>query len=128
MVRVIYFLKQERRIRSSLSKARSELDLFQDPEDDILKFLAERQDISLLILGHTHQPEYRAIFDKTFINTGTWTKMHELDFGRRREGLALTYAKIDLLNTKDLKIGDNSVEHGLFVWRGRNRSPFLEFQ
>ena len=61
---------------------------------------------------------------KVFINTGTWTNMYQLDFGRSKENEMLTYAKIEVNESKRKTRGINS---GLFVWKGINSRPFLEF-
>ncbi len=126
MVRFIYFFKQERRIRSTFINAKKELNFFLDTEEVIRDTLEDSDEINTLIVGHTHRPEYTSTGSgKVFINTGTWTKMHDLDFGKRREGIALTYAKVDILEEK--KTMNHNVEEGLFVWKGRDRAPFVEF-
>ena len=49
--------------------------------------------------GHTHKPEISYVGKgKVFINTGTWTNMYQLDFGRAREEEMLTFAKLEVYN------------------------------
>ena len=97
-------------------------DLFDDKKYSVL---VNNEDIKIYIQGHTHHPEISYFDDgKIFINTGTWTNMYQLDFGRAKENEMLTYAKISVSSCKD---GKTSLDASLLVWKGVNPNPFVEF-
>lgn len=125
LVRVIGLFKDNTNRRKILKEAMGELELFQDYEDIVKEQFENRENLKVLIVGHTHEPIYRAYQNGcVFINTGTWTQMHHLDFERSTNGPLLTYANIEL------KIDDDKNEHvesALNVWNGKNRHPFTEY-
>lgn len=133
MVRFIAFFKNGHSIREMFSESLKELELFQDYEGLTAKIFEERKDVKCLIVGHTHEPILRSYSNGSmFINTGTWTNMYNLDFGKSHLGPQLTYAVIDV-QEKDLnKEGEefkllNSVDVNLNVWKGRNNLPYNDF-
>ncbi len=68
----------------------------QDLEADAKSFLEERADISTVIMGHSHHPMFRTYAEnKTYINTGTWTKMINLDLRGLGGGYKLLFALIE---------------------------------
>lgn len=130
MVRVIYFHRKGFNLKKILEFAKRELTLFQDYETLTEDFIQSRNDLKALIVGHTHEAAVRNYANgKVFINTGTWTKMVFLDFARRGESILLTYAQIDeSLKEDGQKDNYSHIKANLFVWKGRNRLPFKEFQ
>ena len=61
--------------------------------------LQKLQKSKVLIVGHTHEPVFREYSDGTkFINTGTWTRMVNLDLSHDLNDTPLTYAKIQIYN------------------------------
>ena len=64
--------------------------------------------------------------DKIFVNTGTWTNMYNLDFGRHSENTLLTYAQVDILSNKNHSYKDN-LKVSLNVWKGKDRGPFYQY-
>lgn len=146
MVRFLIIFKQNRTWKQIFQHAKNEMVLFQDYEALTESFLRSDPSIKALIVGHTHDPIFREYDDGSiFINTGTWTKMYNLDFSKNFNGARLTYAKIDVRSSEaqesffDFKNEENlPVEHGpdrfahldinLFEWRGRTDLPFKEFR
>jgi UDP-2,3-diacylglucosamine pyrophosphatase LpxH len=125
LVRVISMFKESSSTGKILKEAMHELELFKDYEDLVQEKFEKDKDLNVLIVGHTHEPIYRAYQNgKVFINTGTWTHMHHLDFERSSNGPLLTYALIEL---KDGEEEENLVESALNVWQGTNNHPFHEF-
>ena len=99
-----------------------ELELFADYETLTYDYLNDNESTDVLIVGHTHEPIYRAYNNgKTFINTGTWTKMYHLDFGKGDHSENLTFAKIDVL--KDGK----GLMSNLYSWKGVAKLPYSSF-
>ena len=122
MVRTIYIFKQSRSIKEIMEFVFKELELFADYESLTYDFLNENKDTDVLIVGHTHEPIYRSYNNgKTFINTGTWTKMYHLDFGKGDHTENLTFAKIDIL--KDEK----GLMSNLYSWKGVSKLPYSSF-
>ena len=130
MVRLIFLMREGNSLKKTLKFALKELELFQDYEDITFSFLSEKEDVKALIVGHTHEPTFRTHPNgKIFINTGTWTDMHYLDFYRSSDGRYLTYAHIDVLDLKG-KSKKGKFDHlniGFNVWEGTNSNPFKEY-
>jgi UDP-2,3-diacylglucosamine pyrophosphatase LpxH len=123
MVRSIYLFKQEQSLKKMLKHCANELELFKDYETMTMEFFKERPEVQCLIVGHTHDPSFRSFSDgRVFINTGTWTRMYNLDFGKNVFGEQLSFAQIDVIN-KDKKEYDINLN----VWKGRSNLPFEEF-
>lgn len=122
MVRFIHYFWLDKNVKRLWRKMKVELELFQDYETLTQDFMNSRQGLKVLIVGHTHNPIFRSYADGTvFINTGTWTRVYSLDFGKRTEGINLTYAQIDL------KDGQDELNASLLVWKGRSELPFEEY-
>ncbi len=152
MVRFLIIFKQNRNLKEIINHVKSEMVLFQDYESITESFLKSDPSIKALIVGHTHDPIFREYDDGSiFINTGTWTKMYNLDFSKNFNGARLTYAKIDLrssnsqstffdFNHEELsdstskekahKSGDrfNHLDINLLEWRGRTDLPYREYR
>jgi len=128
MVRSIYFFKTSRSITKVLKLALMELELFQDYESLTSELFEKRPDLKLLVVGHTHEPAHRT-FAKggTFINTGTWTRMHNLDFGKNAYDGCLTFAQINI-NEESKETEQNNIpfEASLNSWKGRSVDPYEE--
>jgi len=125
MVRFIYIFKQGE-LSSSIKKIiKEEFDVFNAPDDLKYEILKNDETLKVLMQGHTHKPEISFFRKgKVFINTGTWTNMYQLDFGRSREEEMLTYAKIDAQKPND---HEENIEANLLVWKGVNQNPFVDF-
>ena len=131
MVRFIDIFKNNRNIIKVIKDALSELELFHDLESFPQDFFSSRPEVKALIVGHTHEPIFRSYADgNIFINTGTWTKMHHLDFGKRSNEDQLTYAHIDIkdVDKEQEKLGEKEeLEISLNEWKGINPLPFCEY-
>ncbi len=137
MVRFIYFFKQSKSLNKFIKHIKRETILFKDYESLTQDLLRYASNTKVLIMGHTHLPTFRTYQDGSmFINTGTWTDMHYMDFSKSDQGLLLTYAQINILDKKikeseeqDL-INKNRFDHldiSLNSWKGTNELPFNEF-
>ena len=129
MVRFWHFYMVKRSLKEVLGDLLRELELFQDYETLTRQFFEKHPESRVLIVGHTHNPTLRIFNDGTiFINTGTWTRMVNLDLGQWNNGNALTYAKI-LVKKLDYEIEDfdKYVEVDLKYWMGINNLPYSEY-
>jgi UDP-2,3-diacylglucosamine pyrophosphatase LpxH len=122
MVRFLFIFMQIKSVRTAIDYAKKELELFTNFDDLTEQFFHENEDIKALIVGHTHDAIYRTNSrGNIFINTGTWTDMHHLDFGKSHEGSLLTYAKIHKYDDKE----DPYIF--LNVWKGKSDLPYTEY-
>jgi len=122
MVRAILIFKEKKGFKKFLKKSFEELELFNDYEELTQDVFIENPEVNILIVGHTHEPMLRSNSEgKVFINTGTWTHMHHLDFGKNSDGENLTYAQVDIDGAGKI------VSTNLFCWRGRSNLPFYDF-
>lgn len=122
MVRFIHYFWLDKNVQRLWRKLKDELVLFEDFETLTQDFMNAREDIKVLIVGHTHNPTFRSYADGSiFINTGTWTRVYSLDFGKRTEGITLSYAQVDIKENED------DVNASLLVWKGRSSLPFEEY-
>lgn len=129
MVRFWYYYMAKKSLRKVIQSLVKELELFQDYESLTRQFFEKNPETRVLIVGHTHNPTLRIYSDgTTFINTGTWTRMVNLDLGQWNYGNALTYAKI-LIKKTDFKMEDfdKNVEVDLKYWIGTNNLPYAEY-
>ena len=68
----------------------------QDLERDARHLLESQPKVHTIIMGHTHNPMYKTYPNgKTYINTGTWTKMINLDLRGIGGNYRLTFALIE---------------------------------
>lgn len=126
MVRFIFLFKSNQDFRSLYDVIPEELDLFSDPESMAEDFFEANKKTRVLIIGHTHEPIFRSYANGNyFINTGTWTRMHHMDFNRRNEGVLLTYAQLDLEQNKNKELVLSNVS--LNVWKGQQSKPYDEY-
>jgi UDP-2,3-diacylglucosamine pyrophosphatase LpxH len=129
MVRFWHFYMTKRSLKQVFEDIFRELELFQDYETLTRQFFEKNTDSRVLIVGHTHNPTLRIFNDGTiFINTGTWTKMVNLDLGQWNNGNVLTYAKV-MVKSLDYEITDfdKNVEVDLKHWLGINNFPYSEY-
>jgi UDP-2,3-diacylglucosamine pyrophosphatase LpxH len=129
MVRFWHFYMTKKSIRHVFENILRELELFQDYETLTRQFFEKNSDSRVLIVGHTHNPSLRIYNDGTvFINTGTWTRMVNLDLGKWSHNNVLTYAKIVVKNYDySLEDFDKNVEVDLKYWLGINNLPYSEY-
>lgn len=126
MVRFLMLFKVNNRIKEIVKSVKMEMQLFKDYESMTEDFIKDNPEVKALIVGHTHDPIYREYDDGSiFINTGTWTKMYNLDFGKNFHGQKLTFARIDLVKNENEK---EDVDISLNEWKGRSLYPFREFR
>lgn len=127
MVRMFGLFKQRKMaIKRFLEDTMYELELFRDFDSIVHDFFNERDEIETLIVGHTHEATLKTYPQgKTFINTGTWTKMYNLDFAKKQDGYKLTYAQIEVKESEGNE--DGVCESSLNIWHGVNKLPYSEF-
>jgi UDP-2,3-diacylglucosamine pyrophosphatase LpxH len=134
MVRFVMIFKQNKKLAEVFNHVRNEMQLFHNYETLTEEYLTSDENIKALIVGHTHDPIFHEYEDGSiFINTGTWTKMYNLDFGKNFHGAKLTFAKIDikekLVSNATVSIGRfDHLDISLNEWRGRSDLPFKEFR
>jgi UDP-2,3-diacylglucosamine pyrophosphatase LpxH len=129
MVRFWHFYMVKKSLRQVIEDIVRELELFQDYETLTRNFFEKNPDSKVLIVGHTHSPTLRLYNDGTiFVNTGTWTRMVNLDLGQWNHGNLLTYAKIMVKNKEyEMSEFDENVEVDLKYWMGINNLPYSEY-
>ena len=132
MVRLIGLFKEGRSLKEILMKTLDELELFHDLDTFCEELFEKRPQIGCLIVGHTHEPAFKSFGDgRVYMNTGTWTDMYFIDWGKGRHTPQLTYAQVDVYEKGgDKKEGGHPLENldlNLNVWKGVNYKPFCEF-
>lgn len=129
MVRFWHFYMMKRSLRQVIEDLVREIELFQDYETLTRHYFEKHPETKVLIVGHTHNPTLRIFNDGTiFINTGTWTRMVNLDLGQWNYGNLLTYAKILVKKTEyEIEDFDKNVEVDLKYWMGINNLPYSEY-
>lgn len=134
MVRFVMIFKQNKKILEVLELVKKEIQLFQNYEALTEDFVTKNADVHALIVGHTHDPIFREYDDgSVFINTGTWTKMYNLDFGKNFYGARLTFARVDVKEKQEAEEGVvveryDHLDISLNEWRGKSDLPFKEFR
>ncbi len=95
--RFIYSPRRRSRLQVTAKILQQETTTFlQDLEKDARQILDTNSHIHTVIMGHTHLPMYKSYPDgKVYINTGTWTKMINLDLRGIGSGYKLTFALIE---------------------------------
>ncbi len=128
MVRLMFLMREGNSIKKTLEFAFKEVELFKDYEEVTYEFLNNNKDIKALIVGHTHKPTFKIYANgKIFLNTGTWTDMHDLDFNSFNKGNDLTYAQIDILDLKEKNDTYDHLDIRFKQWMGTNPNPFKEY-
>lgn len=130
MVRFLYYYRQKSSFTKLINHLVTELELFQNYEKLTLEFFEAYPDARVLIVGHTHQPMDREYIDNTrFINTGTWTRMVNLDLQTNGFGKHLTYAVIQTFEENyELENFDQAVQIDLNEWKGITNLPYQLFR
>ena len=96
-----------------LGYAKQESKFFQDLEGQAREILESKPEIKTVIFGHTHRPMDKVYPDgKQYINTGTWTKMIQMDW----RGLGLSFKRTFAL----IKIRNGKARCELRVWVGES--------
>lgn len=82
-------------LREFLDIFKQETRVFQTLEAEAQEILGRTDGLQTIIFGHTHRPMDKIFQDgKQYINTGTWTKMVNLDWGGLGQNFQRTYAYI----------------------------------
>jgi UDP-2,3-diacylglucosamine pyrophosphatase LpxH len=94
--RFIYSPQRRSRFLVTLKIFKQESTTFlQDLEKDARELLDRESNIHTVIMGHTHHPMVKSYPDgKAYINTGTWSRMINLDLRGIGSGYRLTFALI----------------------------------
>ncbi len=103
----------------SLPMLRQEKNFLLDLEREAREHLDNHPDTQTIIFGHTHRPMDKIYPDgKQYINTGTWTKMINLDWRSIGKDFALTFAMVRIRAGQRAEcelrqwIGDHSPHQG----------------
>lgn len=129
MIRFMRYYRLNQGWRKIIEDVVKELTLFQDYETVTRDFFQQNKDSRVLIVGHTHEPIYRDYGDGTkFINTGTWTRMVNLDLSLDQHGTPLTFAKIEVYEDDYSMDNFNEAVHvSLYKWMPKSPLPYEEF-
>jgi UDP-2,3-diacylglucosamine pyrophosphatase LpxH len=114
--RFIYSPQRRSRLSVTARIVKQEMTTFlQDLEGDARRLLDQQPHVHAVIMGHTHHPMHKTYPDgKTYVNTGTWTKMIHLDLSGIGSGYRLTFA---LIEYDDEGKGHPSLQQ----WEGEHR-------
>ena len=94
--RFIYNPKRRANLRNTIAIMKEEITPFYGLEDDAREILDKNETVHTVVIGHTHGPMQRYYRDgKTYINTGTWTRMVSLDLRYLGQQHKLTFALIE---------------------------------
>jgi UDP-2,3-diacylglucosamine pyrophosphatase LpxH len=129
MVRFLYYYRSKIGLRKVFQESLKQLTLFEDYETLTREFFQRNPEAKVLIVGHTHEPTLREYADgTTFINTGTWTKMINLELNTKKDDSALTYAKIQIAK-KDYVIEEfnENVSVELNKWEPKTDLPYSQY-
>ena len=129
MVRFLYYYRLKIGIVKVFQESFNQLTLFEDYETITRDFFKKNIDARVLIVGHTHEPSLREYPDGTkFINTGTWTRMINLELNAKKDDTALTYAKIEL-SKKEYDVAEftDVVTVELNKWEPKSNLPYSSF-
>lgn len=129
MVRFVMIFKQKRSLVEVWENVKNEMQLFKNYEELTEEYVTTQSSVHAFIVGHTHCPVFREYDDGSiFINTGTWTKMYNLDFGKNYHGARLTFAKIDVSDKLEENGAFEHLDVTLNQWKGKSDLPFKEFR
>lgn len=95
--RFVWSPKRRSSLKVTMDILRQETKLFLDLESEAREILDEREELKTIVFGHTHRPMNKVYPDgKQYINTGTWTKMIQLDWRGLGQQVRRTFALIHL--------------------------------
>jgi UDP-2,3-diacylglucosamine pyrophosphatase LpxH len=119
--RFVYSPKRRASLKVTAEILKQETQFFLDLEWQARRLLDQEPELKTVIFGHTHKPMDKAYADgKQYINTGTWTKMVNLDFrSLGQQQINLTFALV--------KIAGDQSQSELRSWVGEY-SPHRIFQ
>jgi UDP-2,3-diacylglucosamine pyrophosphatase LpxH len=93
--RFVYSPKRRAAFRVTLKILLQEARMWTNLESEARELLDHRNDVKTIIFGHTHHPMNKVYPDgKQYINTGTWTKMINLDWRSLGQQFRLTFAHV----------------------------------
>jgi len=99
--RFIYSPKRRSRLTVTAEIIKQETEFLQDLEKQARRLLDQDKSLQTIIFGHTHKPMDKVYPDgKQYINTGTWTKMINLDWRNIGQQYCLTFAFVRIRNGK----------------------------
>lgn len=115
MTRFIPSPKRRSRFRVTMEIFKQEANsVFPDLENYARQILDQKPELRTVIFGHTHRPMNRVWPDgRQYINTGTWTKMINMDWRGVGQQFRLTFAYI--------RIRDGQAMCDLRQWQGEPR-------
>ncbi len=95
--RFVYSPKRNSSLKITAEILKQETAFFQDLEEHARDLLDRDDELKTVILGHSHKPANKIYPDgKQYINTGTWTKMINLDWRSLGQQYRLTFALIKI--------------------------------
>lgn len=95
--RFVYSPKRRSRLKVTMEIFKQETKLSHDLESEARELLTVRSDLKTVIFGHTHRPMDKIYPDgKQYINTGTWTRMINLDWSGLGQHLRRTFAYVEI--------------------------------
>jgi UDP-2,3-diacylglucosamine pyrophosphatase LpxH len=95
--RFVYSPKRRSRLKVTMEILKQETKLSRDLESEARELLSVRSDLTTVIFGHTHRPMDKIYPDgKQYINTGTWTRMINLDWSGLGQHLRRTFAYVEI--------------------------------
>jgi UDP-2,3-diacylglucosamine pyrophosphatase LpxH len=107
-------------IRRNVKHVQTETRVFQTLEAESRQILEASPHLKTVIMGHTHRPmDVRYPDGKQYINTGTWTRMINLDWQSWGQNASRTYALVEFRGQK--------FDAELRVWNG-DQGPSRQFQ
>lgn len=129
MIRFWYFYITKFKLHVIVDDVKEELALFKNYESLTRSFFQKNDDARCLLTGHTHHASYRIFHDgTTFINTGTWTRVINIDFSFNLNGHYLTFALLEFEDENyELKDFQRNVRSSLLEWRGDAGLPYKDF-
>jgi UDP-2,3-diacylglucosamine pyrophosphatase LpxH len=118
--RFVYSPKRRSSLKVTAEILKQETDFLLDLEKQARRLLDQEAEVKTVIFGHTHKPMNKVYPDgKQYINTGTWTKMINLDWRSIGQQFCLTFAFV--------RIRDGKSQCELRQWVGEH-SPHKAFQ
>lgn len=112
--RFVYSPKRRARLSVTARILKQETNLLLDLEREAREHLDQNPMLKTVIFGHTHKPMNKVYPDgKQYINTGTWTKMINLDWrSLGRAQYSMTFAHV--------RFCDGEMEADLRSWIGKH--------